>query len=66
MTCPLCNHSETRVVRTSERAQRIRRTRQCQQCGNRWATLEITEEEANRVEHVKRVAGELLQALGDS
>lgn len=63
MTCPLCSHPDTRVFRTTERAGRVRRTRQCCRCGHKWATVEIAESEAQRVETVKRLASELIRAI---
>lgn len=64
MNCPLCNHEETRVLRTTERADKIRRTRQCSRCGHRWATLEVSESEIIHAERVKQAAGALMQAIG--
>lgn len=64
MPCPLCNHPDSRVLRTTERNGQIRRTRQCERCGHRWPTVEITEAEALQVERVKRAVGGLIEAVG--
>lgn len=65
MTCPLCSHRDSRVIRTTERDNgQIRRTRQCERCGHRWPTVEITEAEAQQVERVRRAVGGLIEAIG--
>lgn len=65
MPCPLCAHSDSRVIRSTERDNgQVRRTRQCCRCGHRWATVEITEEEAMQVDRLKRAAGALIDAMG--
>jgi transcriptional regulator NrdR family protein len=43
--CPTCGHGEHRILRTKERGSAIRRNRQCDRCGHKWATLEVNENE---------------------
>jgi transcriptional repressor NrdR len=43
MNCPTCHHTEHHVMRSKARGNVIRRVRQCDRCGHRWATLEIEE-----------------------
>lgn len=65
MACPLCTHPDSRVIRSSERESgQVRRTRQCERCGNRWATVEIPEAEAQHVAKVRAAAGALIAAIG--
>lgn len=45
MNCPVCQHTEHLVLRSKAKAGEIRRTRKCCQCGHRWATLELMEEQ---------------------
>ena len=45
MHCPFCQHTDTRVIdsRVSEDGATIRRRRECEACGERFATLETIE-----------------------
>ncbi|NIM70852.1 MAG: transcriptional repressor NrdR [Xanthomonadales bacterium] len=51
MWCPLCNHTETRVVdsRLTRDGMQIRRRRECSRCNNRFNTFETPELKAPRV-----------------
>ena len=51
MWCPLCNHTETRVVdsRLTRDGMQIRRRRECLNCGNRFNTFEGVELKAPRI-----------------
>ena len=51
MWCPICNHTETRVVdsRLTGDGMQIRRRRQCVSCGNRFNTYESPELKAPRI-----------------
>lgn len=42
MWCPLCNHSDTKVVdsRVSSEGYQVRRRRECERCGARFSTFE--------------------------
>ena len=44
MRCPICRHSDSRVVdsRTTDDGTAIRRRRQCPECGRRFTTLETS------------------------
>lgn len=48
MNCPTCGHGEHRILRTDAQDGRVRRSRECLQCGHRWRTLEVPEAEARR------------------
>lgn len=63
LRCPVCSHTETRVLRTTERDGRVRRTRQCCQCGHKWATVEMTEADALRVARVESLAADFVRAM---
>lgn len=45
MKCPFCGHPETRVTnsRVTPEGDRIRRRRECEQCGHRFTTYEVVE-----------------------
>lgn len=64
MHCPLCQHQANTVMRTTSRGNQIRRTRQCDRCGNRWVTVEIDEAQALMAERIRAKAGELMAAIG--
>ena len=51
MWCPVCNHSETRVVdsRLTRDGMQIRRRRECLKCANRFNTFEAPELKAPRI-----------------
>lgn len=40
MKCPYCDSKRTRVVDTTRKEQSIRRRRECQDCGERFSTME--------------------------
>ena len=45
MLCPFCSHSETKVIdsRLVSEGNRVRRRRECQECGERFTTYESAE-----------------------
>ena len=45
MKCPFCNYEESKVIdsRPTDEGQRIRRRRECLECGKRFTTYEIIE-----------------------
>jgi transcriptional repressor NrdR len=45
MNCPFCSYEESKVIdsRPTDEGQRIRRRRECLQCGKRFTTYEIIE-----------------------
>ena len=45
MKCPFCNYEESKVIdsRPTDEGQRIRRSRECLECGKRFTTYEIIE-----------------------
>lgn len=59
MTCPICSHTETRVIRKTGQDRR----RECLRCGHRWTTIEVDkkrfESEAAAISKVKALAVEL-------
>lgn len=44
MKCPACASLESAVIRTEDRGEHVRRTRQCSECGKRWVTVEAPRE----------------------
>lgn len=46
MNCPICDHTETRVIRS----QAPRRRRECCRCGHRWNSIEIMEDRLMKAE----------------
>jgi len=67
VNCPLCAHQDNHVSRSTTRADgAVRRTRQCDRCGHRWATLEVTEAEAQRADRVRKAAAQLLAEIGEA
>lgn len=64
MCCELCNNSDSRVLRTTEKDNGdVRRTRQCTRCGHRWATVEMAESEVLRMHKVRQAADALVDAI---
>ena len=45
MKCPFCNYEESKVIdsRPTDEGQRIRRRRECLECGKRFTTYEVIE-----------------------
>ena len=45
MKCPFCGHTESRVIdsRPTDESSRIRRRRECLECGKRFTTYEVVE-----------------------
>lgn len=43
MKCPYCDNCETRVVDSRESSDRVRRRRECSECGRRFTTYEKAE-----------------------
>lgn len=46
MKCPFCGYAESKVIdsRPTDENERIRRRRECMQCGKRFTTYEIIED----------------------
>lgn len=63
MLCPLCTHTETRVLRTIDEAERIRRSRECRRCGHRWATSEILTVRVRKLEELETAARKALETV---
>lgn len=63
MHCPLCQHTESTVVRTSREDVGIVRVRRCGSCGNVWKTEEIPAEMARQVRRALALVKELQEAL---
>lgn len=61
MKCPLCDHHETRVLRTADREAGVARSRQCLRCGHRWPTLELPADQADRLRRLEAAARAVLQ-----
>lgn len=66
MTCPLCHHTEDRVVSSREREGNQERLRQCCQCGHRWRTIELPAERVQRVKRIEQIYGQLAELVGDA
>jgi transcriptional regulator NrdR family protein len=41
--CPVCQHAESRVLRTDAYDECIKRRRECSQCRHRWTSVEVPE-----------------------
>ena len=63
MNCPVCKHAEHHVLRSTSKEGAIRRVRQCDQCGHRWATLEQAEDQIETDRKALAKARELAAAL---
>jgi transcriptional repressor NrdR len=48
MKCPSCNSSKTSVRSThwSDGLEAVRRRRRCEECGYRWGTVEVDEDQS--------------------
>lgn len=59
MKCPVCSHTETRVLRKEGNNRR----RKCERCKHRWTTVEVDkqrfEREAEAVSKMRALAEEL-------
>lgn len=64
MSCPVCHHEDSRVLRSSVQDGRVTRRRECCLCRSRWNTVEIAELEANRLLNVEQAARGLAQMIG--
>ncbi|MGH8568334.1 MAG: hypothetical protein ACREXU_10025 [Gammaproteobacteria bacterium] len=63
MNCKICQHAESRVVRTVEAPAGIRRQRRCRQCGHEWQTLEQATGAIERDRAVLAKASELAELV---
>jgi transcriptional regulator NrdR family protein len=63
MNCPICEHSESRTVRTDAAATEIRRRRECLQCRHRWTTVERTQEAIARADKIVETARPLAELV---
>jgi transcription elongation factor Elf1 len=52
MNCPACGNP-TRVVDSRKRARRVRRRRECKECGQRFTTLEMPLQEAEALQELE-------------
>jgi len=71
MRCPKCQSKDVRTTNSRDHSLGRRRRRVCNDCGNKWATMEITDEDFMRIqkqplpstaEHQKMVANALIDA----
>ena len=65
MNCPTCRHPDHLVLRSKPSAGAIRRTRKCCQCGHRWTTLELLEDDLKADRETLAEARKLAAALVD-
>lgn len=63
MTCPLCGHNCSGVLRSRSTPTGVVRTRQCDRCGHRWRTVEIPQAQADQVQKARRLAAELIATI---
>lgn len=63
MNCPICQHAESRTVRTDAVASGIKRRRECLRCRHRWGTLELPAEDVERLEQIRELARPLAEAV---
>lgn len=63
MICPLCQHAESRIVRTDAAATEIRRRRECLQCRHRWTTYERTEAALSLLDRIAETARPLAELV---
>lgn len=65
MNCPTCGHGAHRVLRTTEDARVIVRTRECNQCGKRWKTSEVPATLFERANEIVEAFQALKGAVGE-
>lgn len=65
MKCPACGHGEHRVLRTDAKDGRVRRSRECLQCGKRWHTVELLEHEVERADDIREALRHAIRAVGE-
>jgi transcriptional regulator NrdR family protein len=66
LKCPVCQHTDSSVVRTDQEAHYIKRRRQCSRCGHRWTTGEAPIEELQNTIKIKAVAAAAAKALAEA
>ncbi len=66
MKCPICGHAESSVITTDRQEDAVRRRRQCDVCGYRWATVEASAEDWRYRKRVVTLARALAQAISSS
>jgi len=52
MNCPACGNS-TRIIDSRKAARRVRRRRECKECGQRFTTLEMPQREAEALQELE-------------
>lgn len=58
MQCPNCNSTDLKTVDSRASEDKHRRRKECQSCGGRFTTYEITEKEYNRLKRLVAVAND--------
>ena len=53
MNCPICDHTESAVIRTEPAGGTIRRRRECCRCKHRWTTYESSTDAAAELAKLK-------------
>lgn len=65
MKCPNCGNPDTKVAWTREDDERIKRARDCEECGKRFQTAEALVEVFERARHIGDAYRELRRAVGE-
>jgi len=60
MDCPICHHTDSRVLRTDKN---LRRLRQCTRCLNRWPTCELSEQEVRQLRSTDDIVRRLTESI---
>jgi transcriptional regulator NrdR family protein len=59
MECPHCRSTNSRCTNSRPTDHFIRRRRECYDCGERWSTVEINEEEYNNLRNITLVSAQV-------
>jgi transcriptional regulator NrdR family protein len=65
MNCPACGHPDHRVLRTDAKGGRVRRSRECLKCTQRWHTVEAPESEYQRAQEIAEAFRAMRGAVGE-
>lgn len=65
MNCPICDHSDHRVIRTDAKDGLVRRSRECLKCAHRWFTAEVPETVLERAAEIAEAWRHMRDAIGE-
>lgn len=65
MKCPTCGHADTTVAWTRDLDDRIRRARDCSNCGTRFQTAEVSVVVLKRAEDLEEGFEAMRRAVGE-